>query len=769
MGSQRIRLSGINPPLTKKTWESDRLLRIGRLETLDVVIANSSISRHHAEVSFTDQGWAVRDLGSTNGTFLNGVRVGRVDQKLQHKDYLQFGNTELAVSIFEESCTASATPQAISVPDLSGKDRNLFLQVVTALTQAVELRDKYTGSHTQRVTDYALMLAKELGLPQAELRKIQIGAPLHDIGKIGIDDAILRKSSKLTKEEYESMKAHTLRGAAILETIPDLAHIIPIVRSHHERWDGKGYPDGLVGEKIPLLARIVAIADAFDAMISNRPYRSGLTMEKAFTELKDQAGTAYDPACIEAFLRLRPRIEEGFQQRDASSQTVLQLTELAYYDSLTGLPNRRLFEDRLGQILAHARRHEQMAAVLFLDLDGFKRINDTLGHHVGDRVLHLVGQRLKGCIRESDTVARLGGDEFTIILADIALDQDALEVAQKILKTFVNPFVVNEHEVMLSPSIGISVYPADGADVESLVKRADLAMYQAKEKGKNNCQLYNQSMNTIASEHLAQKNRLQEAIDQEELVVHYQPVVDLGSGAIVGVEGLVRWQHPKLGLLPPAQFIPLAEESGLIVPVGNRILQAACAQQKAWKKEGLAPLRVAVNLSARQFRHKTLPETIAQVLKDTKLEPSCLVLEITECALIQFVDEAIARLTELKNLGVQLLVDGFGSGQSSFSILKRLPIDILKIDPSFIRGLPADRGDSAIMTALITLAHSLDLKVIAKHVETEDQLMFLRSQNCDEMQGFLFSHPLPGDELGRLVRGAKDQKKIPPARAKRVS
>ena len=428
---------------------------------------------------------------------------------------------------------------------------------------------------------------------------------------------------------------------------------------------------------------------------------------------------------------------------------------LAYHDILTGLPNRQLFYDRLHQAVVQAKRHAQLLAVLFLDLDGFKRINDTLGHSTGDQLLQCVAQRLKACVRESDTVARLGGDEFTVILDNITQMQDSANVAQKILEALSKSFVVAEHKIFITISIGISIYPSDGTEIETLVKNADIAMYRAKENGKNNYRLYNLSMSSADTERLRMESSLRQTLEKDELVVYYQPQVDLSTGEITAVEALVRWQHPEFGLLPPKRFIPLAEETGLIVPIGEWVLRTACEQSQTWQDAGLPSVPVAVNLSAHQFREKTLVGTIARVLSETGLRPDHLDLEIPESNAMQDVDYTIATLQVLKKMGVQFSVDDFGVGYSSLGDLKRFPINKLKTSRSFLKGVPANHDDVSIITAIVAMAHSMGLKVVAEGVETEEQLTFLRSIQCEEMQGFLFSRALPADTIAkRLQTGA---------------
>jgi len=428
-----------------------------------------------------------------------------------------------------------------------------------------------------------------------------------------------------------------------------------------------------------------------------------------------------------------------------------QIRHLAFHDALTGLPNRLLFGDRLQMAVNHARRYRQRVAVLFVDIDRFKVINDSLGHTRGDRLLQDVAERLRDCLREDDTIARFGGDEFTLLLSSVARVEDALSVAGKILKALEAPFPQAGRELFVTPSIGIALYPDDGQDLETLVKNADAAMYQAKEQGGNRYQLYTPALNAMALGLLTMENELHQALAREEMVVHYQPLLELRSGRIHGVEALVRWRHPQKGLLLPQEFISLAEVTGLIAPLGLFVLRTACAQVKAWQQEGHPELTMSVNLSARQLQDPDLPQQVLGVLEETGLEPRFLDLEITENNAMQSAASTIAVLSRLKAEGVRVSIDDFGIGYSSLSYLRQLPIDTLKIDQSFVRNIGTVRGDSAIVTAVIVMAHALKLEVVAEGVETGTQLAFLSARRCDRIQGFFFSHPVRPEELKPLL------------------
>lgn len=436
----------------------------------------------------------------------------------------------------------------------------------------------------------------------------------------------------------------------------------------------------------------------------------------------------------------------------ARKQAEERVHHLAHFDELTGLPNRSMFNQRLGHALAQARRSDRPLAVLFIDLDRFKNINDTLGHEAGDRVLEEVARRLHGCLREGDTIGRLGGDEFVVLIDELPEPMHIAAVAQKILAAVVKPFILGAQEFNISASIGISTYPEDSADMQGLLKNADIAMYRAKEQGKNNYQFYSALMNIHTVERLALESGLRRALERNEFVLYYQPKVDIRSGRITGVEALLRWQQRPGELLAPAQFIALAEETGLIVPIGAWELKTACARNQSWREQGLPPLRIAVNLSARQFAQQDLLQDVARTLAETGLDPAGLEFEITESMVMRDPARAVKLLRSLKDMGLHLSVDDFGMGYSSLSHLKRFPLDSLKIDGSFVRDIPGDADGAAIARAIIAMAHSLRLKVIAEGVETEAQLDFLREHGCDEMQGYQCSEPVPEDALLRLLQ-----------------
>ena len=433
-----------------------------------------------------------------------------------------------------------------------------------------------------------------------------------------------------------------------------------------------------------------------------------------------------------------------------------QMAYQATHDVLTELPNRILLQVQLQGAIERAERSGLRLVLLFIDLDRFKSVNDGLGHTAGDALLKAVGVRLKNSSRKIDMVARFGGDEFIIVLENIQNETLPTLIASKVRKALEQPYMIDGRECFITASIGISLYPKDGKDAEALLKNADAAMYQAKENGRNNAQYYSEEMNIHSRERLLLEHELRHAMKRNQLVLYYQPQVDLKTGKVLGVEALLRWRHPHLGLIAPAEFIALAEETGLIIPIGQWVIQTATEQAKAWQNEGLPPLRVAVNLSPRQFIEQRVTGMIADILERSGLDPCYLELEITENLIMKDLDNAVATLQVLKSMGVQLAIDDFGTGHSSLNYLKRFPIDRLKIDQSFVRDINTNPDDAAITLAIIAMAHSMRLKVIAEGVETEEQFDYLKSRSCDEIQGYYFSHPLPADEVIRILKRPVD-------------
>ncbi len=458
-------------------------------------------------------------------------------------------------------------------------------------------------------------------------------------------------------------------------------------------------------------------------------------------------------------------------------QAEAQVQFLAYYDGLTNLPNRVLFKEHLSQALAYSQRNERLMAVLFLDLDRFKQINDTFGHSLGDMLLKSVADRLRRGLRISDclarqslceletSVGRFGGDEFTVLVPDISSPEAAGKIAQRVLELISEPFELDNQEVFATASIGISIHPFDGTTAELLLKNADAAMYAAKDEGRNAYQFYSAAMHAKSFEKLSLENDLRKAIGREEFELHYQPKLGVRSGEVVGAEALIRWRHPTKGLLGPSEFIPLAEETGLIMPIGEWVLQTVCTQSKAWMKAGFGSIPLAVNLSCIQFRQRNLLKSISRVLEAMRMDPKYLELEITESTIMQNEEDAGRTLRDLKSMGIKISVDDFGTGYSSLSYLKRFTLDSLKIDRSFIKDLINDPDDRAITLAIIAMAHSLGLKVIAEGVETQLHYALLRDHGCDEVQGYLFSPPLPAETFIRCVAENQWARAVSQARA----
>ncbi|MFM8330792.1 MAG: putative bifunctional diguanylate cyclase/phosphodiesterase, partial [Candidatus Methylumidiphilus sp.] len=434
-----------------------------------------------------------------------------------------------------------------------------------------------------------------------------------------------------------------------------------------------------------------------------------------------------------------------------------RIERLAYYDTLTGLPNRRLLEDRLTQAIAQADRHHEQLAVIFLDLDRFKAVNDALGHTYGDLLLNEAGQRIAGCVGIGDTVARLGGDEFLVVLSDMEGEalQTVANVAGSIAKALAQPFLIRGHNLFITTSLGIALHPLDGDNPTDLIKNADTAMYHAKEQGRNNFQFFADHMNASIMSRLRLENELRFGLESGQFELHYQPQVDIESGRIVGAEALLRWQHPVRGRVSPAEFVPVAEETGLILPLGEWVLRTACAQMAAWADAG--PLfhgltHISVNVSPRQFQQLNFVQTLEQVVRETGVVPHCLELEVTEASLMHNTASTVATLDRLMTLGVRLVIDDFGIGYSCLGYLKSFPLDGLKIDASFVRDLATDPNDAALTEAIIAMGHRLGLKVIAEGVETQAQLAFLRGQGCDEFQGFLVSPAVSAAAFEALLK-----------------
>ena len=518
-----------------------------------------------------------------------------------------------------------------------------------------------------------------------------------------------------------------------------------------------GIPDELLATRDDhkVLKYVVAKVDAPEAFVERIKYLYSHRNEKSRDEVRFKDGKIFDrysAPLTDLNGDYRGRI---WYFRDITDRKIAEerVQFLAYYDALTGLPNRTLLQDRLAKALAGARRQKCKVALLFLDLDRFKAINDSLGHSVGDLLLQEVAKRLKGWARELDTVARLGGDEFVIVLSGVKEVADAAVAADRIVKSMTDGFAVQGHPLNISCSLGISIFPEHGADSESLIKNADAAMYSAKENGRNNFRFFTEDMNAQVVERLTLENSLRRALDQKELFLMYQPQMDIATGRVTGLEALLRWQHPELGLVPPDKFIRIAENSGLIIPIGEWVLRTACHQARKWQEEGLPAMSVAVNVSAVQFRQEDFCEVIRRVLAESGLNPQYLELELTESLLLANADVTLSVVQKLKAMGLTLAIDDFGTGYSSFSYLRQFQVSKLKIDRVFVRDIAVNPDDAAITTAIISMAKSLKLKVIAEGVEDEAQMSFLRNHHCDEIQGYYFSKPLAVDKVVEKLRG----------------
>ena len=560
----------------------------------------------------------------------------------------------------------------------------------------------------------------------------------------------------------ESVESHFRQNAVIMEVMPEALVIsgehgrIVISNAHTEQLFGYSRED-LMGQPIEILfpeRMRKAYADYRDARCAASAVREMGVDAEFFARHKD--GTEF-PVDIS----LGPlKTDKGdwviSTMRDVSERKKIesQILHQATHDALTGLPNRRLFQELLSRAMAHALRTERIVAVIFLDLDGFKKINDTLGHEEGDKLLKVVAERLLGLLRQDDVVARQGGDEFTILLQDVRIVQDMIQVAEKLLACIAEPLRVGTREMHITASIGITVFPFDDNDVDSLLRNADTAMYRAKELGKNNFQFYTAEMNAAMCERMEIESGLRRALQKGQFVLHYQPQCQIASGKIVGVEALIRWHHPQQGMISPAKFIPVAEESGLIVPIGEWVLRTACRQIKHWREAGMPHLKMAVNLSARQFNQANLLRMIQGILEETGIDPrsGALELELTESMVMHNVEASVDTLKRLHEMGLQISIDDFGTGYSSLSYLRRFAINTLKIDQSFVRDITVDPEDAALASMIVTLGHSLKLNVLAEGVETIEQLHLLQAMGCNEAQGFYLSKPLPAEALDPLLR-----------------
>ncbi|HEU4680140.1 MAG TPA: EAL domain-containing protein [Gemmatimonadales bacterium] len=659
------------------------------------------------------------------------LSVSQIRRSVLPLEELQKGTQRIAHRDFASRVTVNSRDE---FEQLAASFNTMAIQLgrqFNALATAAEI-DRAVLSATDATTIVDTILARIRDVFPCSVVSVTLGVP--------------EGASSLTSviQDYESGQRHVARVGM---RAPDVQEILtgPDVLELRGGASAPDYLEPLVGLGatsfviLPLsyqrqLSGIIVLGERFDLVPSEED-------RVQMRRLADQAAVAL-----------------------ANARMLDQVRDLAYYDSLTGLPNRLSYKERLAYALEQASRNQRLVAAFFIDLDHFSRINDTLGHEVGDQLLRQVAVRLRSCCREREDevgpafttlapeVARLGGDEFTVIMPGLQDPQDAAKLARRIISSFAQPIRLGTHEIFINASIGIAIYPFDGEDLDTLLMHADTAMYKAKEQGGNSYQTYSKSMTTMALQRLTLENDLRRALDRNEFEVHYQPIVDAYTGTVVGAEALLRWRHPELGLLLPSEFIPIAEENGLIIPMGEWILQAACLQNRAWQDAGLPRIRVGVNLSSRQLKRR-LTDTVSRALQLSGLEPRYLSLELTESVLVNHHKEGTEALHALRAMGLHLSVDDFGTGYSSFSYLKHFPLDTLKIDRSFIREIAIHPDDAAITTAIIAMGHALGLRVIAEGVETEAHLSLLQKQGCDEVQGYLIGRPVPADRFeGHLSR-----------------
>lgn len=568
------------------------------------------------------------------------------------------------------------------------------------------------------------------------------------LGTIGIIRDITTR--KQTEDQVRKL-SRAVEQSPIIIIITDIKGDIEYTNPRFTQITGYVHEE-VVGKNLRVLKSDRISPEAYkhlcEAITKETSWRGELCNEKKSGELYWEAMSISPIKDLKGTNTHFLAISEDITEHKEVETTIHQM---AFYDTLTCLPNRSLFNDRLSMALAHAYRKKEMLAVLFLDLDHFKLVNDTLGHAVGDQLLKVVAERLASCIRKGDTVARLGGDEFTLLLPGIKHEKDASDVADKIIEKIRHPFVIGNHELTITTSVGIALHPNDGEDIDTLLRNADIAMYHAKEYGRNNYQYYDKTLYIKVSRKMLLESKLRQALELKELTLYYQPQVNIITGQIVGIEALLRWCHPELGMVSPLEFIPLSEATGLIVSIGEWVLSTVCMQIKTWQEAGLFPVRVAVNLSAHTFQRQNFVEMVIQTLKETNLSPAFLELEITESTVMQHVEAAISKLSKINALGIQIAIDDFGTGYSSLNYLRKFPIHTLKIDQSFVRDVTTNPGDASIVTAIIAMAKSMKLKVIAEGVETKEQLTFLKDQQCEEAQGYLFYKPVPAETIEKIL------------------
>ena len=651
-------------------------------------------------------------------------------------------------------------------------DETSHSELIARLKQRVNATAEEIGILVDQSHEFAINLAEHFDVLNrvsgGDLNARVLGESCHELSeslkKVTNDmiDSISRaeKALKESEEKFGSLFKHSNDAILLYDMAGNIIDFNQKVADQF-RYDQP---------EIPLL-KITDLYVAEDIETYKRAYEKLLKDEfvnfEANFRCKD--GDVFPAEVSSSLFEIRGKkvIQSIVRDITHRQRAVEQIVYMAYHDTLTKLPNRLLLKDRLKQALASARQYNRLVATLFLDLDNFKHTNDTLGHDVGDLLLQEVSDRLVKYVRESDsiarldnaepetTIARLGGDEFTILLTEIKDAQDAAKVAQRILELFKQPFNIKKHRIFITTSIGISLYPYDGDDVDTMLKNADTAMYHAKNLGRNNYQFYKQSMNVAILQRIDLENKLRQALEQKEFELYYQPQVEIGSNRIVGMEASIRWMHPELGILLPITFLHLAEETGFIIPIGEWMLNHACSRNKAWQDAGFPPVRMAVNISGIHFRQKNFMETVQKSLHDTGLDPRYLELQLTEKTFMQETEAVMHKLKALKAMGLSFSIDHFGAGYSSLSLLKRFSANSLKIDQSFVKDLIMHPDDNALIKAIIALAHNLNIEVIAEGVETEQQLAFLYQEGTRVAQGSLFCPPLPAGSLTNILQEGK--------------
>ena len=571
-------------------------------------------------------------------------------------------------------------------------------------------------------------------------------------------DITERKGYESDLRKLSAAVEQSLSAIVITDNIGNIEFV------NHKFTDNTGYTLAEVKGKTPRILKSGIHDEAFykdlwDTILSGREFRSDICNKKkdgslvwefmSISPIKDSKGVVTHFIAVKIDDTERKKAEE-------------RLKFLALYDALTGLPNRVLFEDRLNQSITYCKRTNQKFAIMFLDLDRFKNINDTLGHNIGDLLLIEVANRLNLCLRDSDTVSRMGGDEFQILLANTTGHSDPAKVSEKIIQYLGQPFILNDNECFIGVSIGICIFPDSGDEVETLLKNADLAMYQVKERGRNSYQFYDPAMDTANMERIRLENDIRSAVENEDFVLYYQPQVELKTGKIIGAESLIRWKHKEFGMISPAKFIPVAEEIGIINKIGDWVFEKACLQCKEWSDAGFNTINISVNLSSKQFQQKDFVNKLKQTIDKTGVDPNHIDIELTESGIMSDIEHSIDMMNEIKKFGIKISVDDFGTGYSSLLYLKRFPIDILKIDQGFIRNSTTDSSDAVITSTIINMAHSLNFKVVAEGVEIVDQLELLRTFNCDAIQGYIFSKPVTPSEFRKLLEDEDGLKIIYP-------